>query len=185
MVCISRIGFFVDRDHEGQGYVTEAARAAMGSIFEYLGAHRVRMECDDTNERSWRVAERCGMVREGHIRENKVNADGTLSGTVHFGLLKREFETLVKESYYTSIHYIVKPNERLDVSCEIQVRTLFEEIWGEIDHILNYPEPTASVACDEQLRVLSRLIGAGSRLGDAIFRSHREYLESAVHARGS
>ena len=86
------IGFFVDRDHQGQGYVTEAARAAMGFIFEHLRAHRVRLECDDTNERSRRVAERCGMVQEGHIRENKKNADGTLSGTLHFGLLKREFE---------------------------------------------------------------------------------------------
>jgi ribosomal-protein-alanine N-acetyltransferase len=90
------IGFFVDRDHEGQGYVTEAVRAAMGFIFEHLGAHRVRMECDDTNERSWRVAERCGMVREGHIRENKRNADGTLSGTLNFGLLKGEFEAIDK-----------------------------------------------------------------------------------------
>lgn len=51
------IGFFVDRDHdEGQGYVTEAVRAAMGFAFEHLKAHRVRLECDDTNERSWRLA---------------------------------------------------------------------------------------------------------------------------------
>ena len=90
------IGYFADRDHEGQGYVTEAAKAALGFIFEHLRAHRVRLECDDTNERSWRVAERCGMVREGHIRENKKNADGKLSGTLHFGLLKREFEALDK-----------------------------------------------------------------------------------------
>ena len=91
------IGFFVDRDREGQGYVTEAVRAALGFIFGHLGAHRVRMECDDTNERSRRVAERCGMIREGHIRENKRNADGTLSGTLHFGLLKREFEAFQKD----------------------------------------------------------------------------------------
>jgi aminoglycoside 6'-N-acetyltransferase len=84
------IGFFVDRDHEGQGYVTEAVRAALGFIFQHLGAHRVRMECDDTNARSWRVAERCGLVREGHIRENKIHADGTRSGTLHYGLLRRE-----------------------------------------------------------------------------------------------
>jgi RimJ/RimL family protein N-acetyltransferase len=56
----------------------------------------VRMECDDTNERSRRVAERCGLVREAHFRENKVHADGTRSGTLHFGLLKREFEALEK-----------------------------------------------------------------------------------------
>jgi ribosomal-protein-alanine N-acetyltransferase len=86
------IGYFVDKDHEGQGYVTEAVKAAIGFIFEHLQAHRVRLECDDTNERSWRVAERCGLVREGHIRENKVNADGERSGTLYFGVLKREFE---------------------------------------------------------------------------------------------
>jgi ribosomal-protein-serine acetyltransferase len=88
------IGFFVDKDYEGQGYVTEAVKAVLGFIFEHLKAHRVRMECDDTNERSWRVAERCGMVREGYFRENKKNADGRLSGTLWFGLLKREFESI-------------------------------------------------------------------------------------------
>jgi ribosomal-protein-alanine N-acetyltransferase len=87
------IGFFADVAHEGQGYVTEAVRAALGFVFQHLKAHRVRLECDDTNARSWRVAERCGMVKEGHIRENRRKSDGTLSGTLHFGLLKREFET--------------------------------------------------------------------------------------------
>jgi RimJ/RimL family protein N-acetyltransferase len=88
------IGFFVDVAREGQGYVTEAVRAVLPFVFEHLEAHRVRMECDDTNVRSRRVAERCGMVLEGHIRENKRNPDGTLSGTLHFRLLKREFEAL-------------------------------------------------------------------------------------------
>ena len=86
------IGYFVDQDREGQGYVTAAVKATLGFIFEHLAAHRVRLECDDTNVRSRRVAERCGMVLEGHIRENKRNADGTLSGTLHFGLLKSEFD---------------------------------------------------------------------------------------------
>jgi len=85
------IGFFVDVEHAGQGYVTEATRGTLRFIFEHLGAHRVRLKCDDTNVRSWRVAERCGMVQEGHIRENKKNADGSVSGTLHYGLLRSEF----------------------------------------------------------------------------------------------
>ncbi|MBN2171725.1 MAG: GNAT family N-acetyltransferase [Candidatus Krumholzibacteriota bacterium] len=91
------IGFFADRDHEGKGYVTEAVRAALGFVFEHLRAHRVRMECDDTNARSIGVAERCGLSREGHVRENKRNPDGTLTGTIHFGLLKREYEALAEK----------------------------------------------------------------------------------------
>jgi len=80
-------------------------------------------------------------------------------------------EVHVKESFYTSVHYLVKPRADSPLCCEIQVRTLFEEIWGEVDHTLNYPEPSENVSCREQLRVLAKLVGAGSRLVDSIFRS--------------
>jgi aminoglycoside 6'-N-acetyltransferase len=73
------LGYFADVAHEGQGYVIEAAWAALGFAFEHLGAYRVRLGCADTNVRSFRVAERCGIVCEGHIRENKRHADGSIS----------------------------------------------------------------------------------------------------------
>ena len=77
----------------------------------------------------------------------------------------------VKDSFYTSVHYLVRPRADSPLCCEIQVRTLFEEIWGEVDHALNYPTPSEIVACREQLRVLTKVVGAGSRLVDAIFRT--------------
>lgn len=86
--------------------------------------------------------------------------------------------TELRETFYTSIHYVVKPNEKNTVCCEIQVRTLFEEIWGEIDHTINYPHKTESIACKEQLRVLSKLVSTGTRLADSIFRSHEDYRQS-------
>ena len=87
------IGYFADVEHEGNGYVTEAVNAVVKSLFEILNAHRIRIETDDTNVRSIGVAERCGFVKEGHIRENKKNPDGTYSGTLYYGLLKRKFLT--------------------------------------------------------------------------------------------
>jgi len=87
-------------------------------------------------------------------------------------------ETELRDTFYTSIHYLVKPNNpSAVVSCEIQVRTLFEEIWGEIDHSINYPHKTKSIACKEQLRVLSKLVSTGTRLADSIYRSHQEHKE--------
>lgn len=77
----------------------------------------------------------------------------------------------VKETLYTSIHYVVRAPADKDLCCEIQVRNLFEEAWGEIDHTINYPHPTSSVACREQLRVLAKVVGAGSRLAESIFKS--------------
>ncbi|WP_162344184.1 RelA/SpoT domain-containing protein [Cyclobacterium salsum] len=79
----------------------------------------------------------------------------------------------VRETYYTSVHYLIKPNNSNPnpICCEIQVRTLFEEIWGEIDHSINYPHPTDDISCREQLRVLSKLVSTGTRLADSIFRT--------------
>ena len=91
-----QIGYFADVDHEGQGFVTEAVMAVLGYIFDDLKAQRVSLECDDTNLRSMHVAERCGFVQEGHIRENKRNPDGTISGSLHYGLLKSEYNTQVR-----------------------------------------------------------------------------------------
>ena len=87
------IGYFADVRHEGNGYVTEAVNAVVKVLFEKLNAHRIQVETDDTNFRSINVAERCGFVREGHLRENKKNTNGEYSGTLYYGLLKSEFQT--------------------------------------------------------------------------------------------
>lgn len=83
-------------------------------------------------------------------------------------------EPKIKASYYTSIHYVIKPKKDSNICCEIQIRTLFEEIWGEVDHTINYPVETQNKACKEQLRVLSKLVSTGTRLADSIFRTHNE-----------
>ena len=48
---------------------------------------------------------------------------------------------------YSSVHYVIRPNNKAKTTCEIQMRTLADEIWGEIDHKLNYPRPHRSLAC--------------------------------------
>lgn len=78
-------------------------------------------------------------------------------------------KVVTRETYYTSIHYVVKPHPKTNLTCEIQVRTLFEEAWGEIDHALNYPNSTKNIGCREQLRVLAKLTSTSTRLADAIF----------------
>jgi putative GTP pyrophosphokinase len=80
-------------------------------------------------------------------------------------------EVKINERYYTSVHYVVKPHSDSPYTCEIQVRTLFEEIWGELDHSINYPSPTNNPSQKEQLRVLAKLVGTGTTLANSIFRS--------------
>jgi ppGpp synthetase/RelA/SpoT-type nucleotidyltranferase len=80
-----------------------------------------------------------------------------------------------RHSMYTSVHYIIKANRRTEMRCELQVRTLMEEVWGEVSHIINYPHETKSVACKEQLRVLARIASGCTRLVDSIFVSFTEH----------
>lgn len=94
--------------------------------------------------------------------------------------LRLNIQTEVRDTYYTSIHYLIKPNNKNSICCEIQVRTLFEEIWGEIDHTINYPNATDSIACKEQLRVLQKLVSTGTRLADSIFRTFIDYNENII-----
>lgn len=81
-------------------------------------------------------------------------------------------ETSQKESFYTSIHYVLKPNSRSKITCEVQVRTLLEEVWGEIDHNMNYPTQHTDEYCLENIRILARLVGTGSHLADSIMRRY-------------
>lgn len=97
-----------------------------------------------------------------------------------------EYETIFKSfgikprprgSMYTTVHYVVRANQRTRVACEVQVRTLMDEVWGEVSHRVNYPNESPSVSCQDQLKVLARLTSGCTRLVDTIFRSHLEASE--------
>jgi putative GTP pyrophosphokinase len=79
--------------------------------------------------------------------------------------------TIKSPRLYTSVHYIVQSNSSTRGTCEIQVRTLAEELWGEVDHTLNYPHECPIFSCREQIKVLARVTSSCSRLVDSIFRS--------------
>ena len=87
-------------------------------------------------------------------------------------------KTKKSPSLYTSVHYVIKPNRKTKYTCEIQVRTLMEEVWGEVDHTINYPHRTNSLACREQIAALARATSSCSRLVDSIFRSHHDHIEA-------
>lgn len=86
-------------------------------------------------------------------------------------------ETSANPNMYTSVHYIVSPNTSSTITCEIQVRTLMEEVWGEVDHTINYPHKSESLPCREQIKTLARVTSSCSRLVDSIFATE-EYEKS-------
>ncbi len=77
-----------------------------------------------------------------------------------------------RDSMYTTIHYVVEANQRTKITCEVQVRTLMDEVWGEVSHRVNYPAESPSIACRDQLKVLARMTSGCTRLVDSIFQCH-------------
>ncbi len=85
------IGYIADVNYEGKGYISEAVKRVLKMLFEDIGAHRVKSDCHENNTRSIRLLERCGFRQEGHLLENRKNADGSFHGDCLYGLLQREY----------------------------------------------------------------------------------------------
>jgi len=83
--------------------------------------------------------------------------------------------TEINPRLYSSVHYVIKARSRHAVTCEIQSRTLADEIWGEVDHRINYPQAHPSRGCREQIKVLARVASSCSRLVDSIMVADDEW----------
>ncbi len=70
---------------------------------------------------------------------------------------------------YRSVHYVLKTtyNDN-DYFVEIQVRTIFEEAWGEIDHAIRYPYHADKELLFRLSSILNRIAGSADELGTYI-----------------
>lgn len=89
------IGYYLDQGYTGKGLASEAVKRSIEFIFEELKAHKVILITRDTNERSYKLAERLKFVKEGHFRESNKEDDHRF-GLLYYGMLKKEYEKLFK-----------------------------------------------------------------------------------------
>jgi ppGpp synthetase/RelA/SpoT-type nucleotidyltranferase len=70
---------------------------------------------------------------------------------------------------YRSIHYVIKSRPaRCTQLAELQVRTIFEEGWSEIDHRVRYPRRSDDPRLAEFLTIFNRLAGSADEMGTFI-----------------
>jgi [ribosomal protein S5]-alanine N-acetyltransferase len=70
------LGYHLDVDHVGQGYMTEALRAVIRYAFEDLELHRIMANFMPSNERSGAVLKGLGFTVEGYARDYLFIAGG-------------------------------------------------------------------------------------------------------------
>jgi RimJ/RimL family protein N-acetyltransferase len=89
----AEIGWVIAPAHQGQGYATEAASAALEVCFAHLGLRRVTAGCFVENEASWRIMGNLGMRREYHShRDGLHRTRGWLDG-FEYALLADEWRS--------------------------------------------------------------------------------------------
>lgn len=75
----------------------------------------------------------------------------------------------VHKAGYRSVHYLILSNlTKKQYAAEIQVRTLFEEAWSEIDHKIRYPYNIDNEILSSYLEMFNRLAGSADEMGSYI-----------------
>ncbi|MDQ3818409.1 MAG: GTP pyrophosphokinase [Acidobacteriota bacterium] len=70
---------------------------------------------------------------------------------------------------YRSVHYIIKSQPSKEVFiAELQVRTIFEEGWSEIDHNIRYPYDLGNVILAQVSAIHNRLAGSADEISSFI-----------------
>lgn len=65
------IGWTLHPNYQGYGYAAEAAQALLTYGFVYHKLHRITSICSTGNRASFRLMERLGMRREGHLKQSQ------------------------------------------------------------------------------------------------------------------
>lgn len=90
-VPMGEVGYFLHKDARGRGIATEALKLLTGLGMHAVGLNRMWATCDAANEGSWRLLERVGYKREGHLRSERRTPQGNLRDTFVYAMLAREW----------------------------------------------------------------------------------------------
>jgi len=138
-------------------------------ITDLIGIRAIHIFKDDWESihnfitRTWKVVEITANVREG-------------DDTRRFEELDIQIKS--RKSGYRSVHYLIESfptNQK--VIAEIQVRTIFEEGYGEIDHQLRYSRKQIPEVLALNLLLLNRIVGSSDEMASLINIINRSWNE--------
>ncbi|MFW7206213.1 RelA/SpoT domain-containing protein [Enterobacter sp. BNK-13] len=102
-------------------------------------------------------------IREGDAPD--INIEGSVEKTHPAG--------------YRSVHYVISTRLLKNrIYTEIQVRTIFEEAWSEIDHRVRYPNFKNNEILNYFLLIFNRLAGSADEMGTFVLSLKNELKES-------
>lgn len=89
---------FADPDKQNQGIGTKAKLLMCQYGFETLNLNKLIFVANQDNAQIIRVNEKIGFVLEGRLRKEYLASDGTLIDLLYYGLLRTEWEEIIKRN---------------------------------------------------------------------------------------
>lgn len=86
---MAKVAYRVSKQYWGKGITTEALNCVIEFSFEETELQRLWTDVDTRNIASCRVLEKCGFIREGMIRQGKMNL--TFCDYYLYGLLRDDY----------------------------------------------------------------------------------------------
>lgn len=141
-------------------------------VTDLIGLRVLHLSKDDANyidkaiRDNWNLAETATIYyRKGDLNDDEISNESQKTCN------EKDLDFIYKEhpAGYRSWHYLIETNlTKEKYIAEIQVRTIFEEGWSEIDHKLRYPYNMDNERLNNQLMVLNRLAGSADEMVNSI-----------------
>lgn len=89
---VLEIGYWIDREHIGQGLATETSAALVRAAFEIHQVQRVEIHCHPENHASASVPRKLGFTHEATLRQRSSNAQGSYDDSMIWTLFRSEYQ---------------------------------------------------------------------------------------------
>ncbi len=86
------IGYWLDKDYQGKGIMTQSVKALMNYCYTELGLNRLAIEAATENQSSYAIAERLGFTKEGILRQFEF-VNGHFLDYILYSMLKSEWKS--------------------------------------------------------------------------------------------
>ncbi|WP_439880993.1 RelA/SpoT domain-containing protein [Pontibacter sp. MBLB2868] len=125
----------------------------MDLINDLVGVRVLHLHKEAWEEIGLYILDKWKLKREPYAYVKSVQKSTATNKLTSFGC-----KMLVHPSGYKAIHFVIETKpEKQRYFAEIQLRTLFEEGWSEIDHSIRYPDHDNSELLDCMLQLLNKL----------------------------
>ncbi|MFH1213341.1 MAG: GNAT family protein [Candidatus Neomarinimicrobiota bacterium] len=84
------IGFSIDKNHQKQGYATEAVSEIIRFLFQDLDKHRIMASIDPGNINSIKLVGKLGLRQEAHFKES-IFQNGAWLDDLVYAILRKEW----------------------------------------------------------------------------------------------